>query len=77
MESETEWTERTRHTVTKGKRDLIAEFEEKIKNRIDKAVRMMTDNKASNYKVMRECKFAQHVARRIRKQWVEKVDHIF
>ena len=31
MESETEWTERTKHTATKGRRNLIAEFEEKTK----------------------------------------------
>ena len=77
MENETEWIERTKHTVTKGKRNLIAEFEEKNKDRIDKAVRLMKDNQASNYEVMRECGLAQHVVRRIRKQRVEMTDHPF
>lgn len=77
MENETEWIERTKHTVTKGKRNLIAEFEEKNKDRIDKAVRMMKDNQASNYEVMRQCGLAQHVVRRIRKQRVEMTDHPF
>lgn len=77
MENETEWIERTKHTVTKGRRNLIAEFEEKNKDRIDKAVRLMKDNQASNYKVMRECGLAQHVVRRIRKQRVEMTDHPF
>jgi hypothetical protein len=77
MESEIEWTERTKHTVTKGRRNLIAEFEEKNKDRIDKAVRMMKDNQASNHEVMRVCKFAYHVVRRIRKQRVEMTDHPF
>lgn len=77
MESETEWTERTKHTVTKGRRNLIAEFEEKNKDRIDKAVRMMTNNQASNYEVMRKCGLAQHVVSRIRKQRVEMTDHPF
>ena len=77
MKNETEWSERTKHTVTKGRRNLIAEFEEKNKDRIDTAVRLMKDNQASNYEVMRECKLSQHVVRRIRKQRVEMTDHPF
>jgi len=77
METETEWIERTRHTVTKGKRNLVAEFEEKNKDRIDKAVWMMADNQASNYEVMRGTGLALHVVRRTRKQRVEMTDHPF
>lgn len=57
--------------------NLKAEFEEKNKDRIDKAVRLMKDHQASNYEVMRECGLAQHVVRRIRKQRVEMTDHPF
>ena len=77
VETKSEWIERTKHTVTKGRRNLIAEFEEKHRERIDKAVRMMKDQQSSNYEVMRECGFAQHVVRRIRKQRVEMTDHPF
>lgn len=77
IETNAEWIKRTRRTVTKGRRNLIAEFEEKHQVRVDKAVRMMKDQQASNYEVMRECGFAQHVVRRIRKQRVEMTDHPF
>ena len=77
METETEWKERTKHRVTKGKRNLVAEFEEKNKDRINKAVKLMKYHSSSNLEVMRECKLALHVVRRIRKQRVEKVDHPF
>ena len=77
MESESEWKERTKHSVTKGRRNLVAEFEEKNKDRIDKAVEMMGSENASNYEVMRQCGLSQHVVRRIRRKRVEKVDHVF
>ena len=77
METEQEWIKRTLHTVTKGKRDLVAEFEEKNKERIDKAVKLMKNEQASNYEVMRQCGFSGHVVKRIRKQRVEMVDHPF
>jgi hypothetical protein len=77
MENETEWIERTKHTVTKGRRNLVAEFEEKNKDRISKAVRMMKDLQSSNYEVTRECGLSRDVVRRIRKQRVEMTDHPF
>ena len=77
METEAEWKERTKHTVTKGRRDLVAEFEEKNKDRIDKAVNLMKNENASNYEVIRRVGFSQHVVKRIRKQRVDMVDHPF
>lgn len=77
METEAEWKERTKHTVTKGRRDLVAEFEEKNKDRIDEAVNLMKNESASNYEVMRQVGFSQHVVKRIRKQRVDMVDHPF
>ena len=77
METEQEWIERTRHSVTKGKRNLVAEFEEKNKDKINKAVSLMKNEHASNYEVMRQCKLSQHVVKRIRKQRVEFADHPF
>ena len=77
METEQEWIERTRHAVTKGKRDLVAEFEEKNKDRIGKAVELMKNEQASNYEVTRQCGLSPHVVKRIRKQRVEMVDHPF
>ena len=77
MEDETEWIERTKHTVTKGRRNLVAEFEEKNKDRIDKAVALMKNEQASNYEVMRQCGLSGHVVKRIRKQRVEMTDHPF
>ena len=77
MENETEWIERTKHTVTKGRRNLIAEFEEKNKDRIDEAVKLMKNEQASNYEAMRQCGLSGHVVKRIRKQRVEMVDHPF
>ena len=77
MENETEWIERTKHTVTKGRRNLIAEFEKKNKDRIDKAVALMKNEQASNYEVMRQCGLSYHVVKRIRKQRIEMADHPF
>ena len=77
MESESEWKERTKHSVTKGRRNLVAEFEEKNKDRIDKAVEMMRNESASNHEVARQCGFSQRVVQRIRRKRVEKVDHVF
>lgn len=77
METEAEWKERTKHKVTKGRRNLVAEFEEKNKDRIDEAVRLMRDENASNYEVIRHVGFSQHVVHRIRKQRVDMVDHPF
>ena len=77
METEDEWKERTKHQVTKGRRDLVAEFEEKNKDRIDKAVNLMKNESASNHEVMRQCGFCLRIVSRIRKQRVDMVDHPF
>lgn len=77
METEAEYKARTKHRVTKGKRNLVAEFEEKNKERIDEAVRLMKEEGASNYEVRRQVGFSQPVVHRIRKQRVDMVDHVF
>lgn len=77
METEAEHKARTKHRVTKGRRDLVAEFEEKNKDRIDKAVHLIKNENASNYEVMRQVGFSRHVVHRIRKQRVDMVDHPF
>ena len=76
-ESFDDWNSRTKHKVTKGKRDLQAEFDEKNKDKINDAVRIMKDEGGSIYEVMRQTGLGQGVARRIRKTRVEKVNHPF
>lgn len=77
QESFDDWNSRTKHKVTKGKRDLQAEFDEKNKDKINDAVRIMKDEDGSIYEVMRQTGLGQGVARRIRKTLVEKVNHPF
>ena len=77
METEQEWIERTRHRVTKGKRNLVAEFESKNKDRIDKSVDLMKNEQASNPEVTRQTGLSHHVVSRVRKQRVEFADHPF
>ena len=76
IETDAEWKERTKHRVTKGKRNLVAEFEEKNKDRIDKAVHLMKNEQASNYEVTRQTGLSHHVVSRVRKQRVEMVCHV-
>ena len=77
METEAEWKERTKYKVTKGRRDFVAEFEEKNKDRIDKAIDLMKNEQASNYEVTRQTGLSHHVVSRVRKQRVDIVDHPF
>ena len=76
IETDAEWKERTKYKVTKGRRDLVAEFEWKNKDRIDKAVHLMKNEQASNYEVTRQTGLSHHVVNRVRKQRVEMVCHV-
>jgi len=66
-----------KYRVTKGKRDLYAEYEAANKERFDEAYRLMVDENASNYEVSRQCGFGTGTVQRIRRRRVEKVDHIY